>query len=147
MTKKSENSAHINQVGTIFVPVANQDLALEFYIEKLGFEKLGDWPYGNGSRWIEVAPTGSVNKIALVSQSEGKAYPTDRTICAFSTNDIEATHVTLRTNGVEVDEEIAQKGTPRTGLFSTDYIIPDPAPRQFCFRDIDGNRFLIVQVD
>lgn len=144
-TNKSGKTTHIIQVGTVFVPVANQDRALEFYLEKLGFQKLGDWLYGDGSRWIEVAPQGSINKIALVSQSEGKASRSDKTLCAFSTTDIEADHTAFRTRGVEVDLEIAQKGQSRTGLISTDCIIPDSAPPQFCFRDIDGNRFLIVQ--
>lgn len=37
------------------IPVANQDRALKFYTEKLGCEGLTDQPFGNGSRWIEVA--------------------------------------------------------------------------------------------
>ena len=145
-TNKSEIKTHITEVGTVFIAVANQGLALEFYMEKLGFEKLGDWPYGNGSRWIEVAPPGSTNKIALVPQSEGKASHSDMTHCAFATTDIEADYIALSTRGVEV-EEIAHKGKSRAGLISTDCIIPDPAPPQFCFRDVDGNRFLIVQVN
>lgn len=146
-TNESGIASHIMQVGTVFVPVADQDRALEFYLEKLGFQKLGDWPYGDGCRWIEVAPPGSINKIALVSQNEGKAFSSDRTLCAFSTTDIEADHIALLASGVEVDKEIAQKGRSRAGLISTDCNIPDPAPLQFCFRDIDGNRFLIVQTD
>jgi catechol 2,3-dioxygenase-like lactoylglutathione lyase family enzyme len=145
-SNKSEKKTHITQVGTVFVPVADQDLALEFYTEKLGFEKLGDWPYGDGSRWVEVAPPGSANKIALVPQSEGKASRSDITHCAFASTDIEADHIALQKSGVEVDKQIAQKGKSRTGLISTHCTIPDPAPPQFCFRDIDGNRFLIVQV-
>ena len=46
----------ISQVGTVFVPVADQDRALEFYLGKLGFETRTDTAYGEGDRWIEVAP-------------------------------------------------------------------------------------------
>lgn len=136
-TKKT----HISQVGTVFVPVADQDRALGFYRDKLGFEKRADFSYGNGSRWVEVAPPGSTNAIALVSQSEGKyigvlvsksegkSIGGDSTLCAFATKDIQADHATLRARGVDVEAEIA----------------PDAHPPQFCFRDIDGNRFLMVQ--
>lgn len=55
----SANKTRITQVGTVFVPVADQDRALEFYLSKLGFEKRADFPYGEGSRWIEVAPPGA----------------------------------------------------------------------------------------
>ena len=69
----SANKTRITQVGTVFVPVADQDRALNFYVDKLGFEKRADFAYGEGSRWIEVAPPGAANTIALVPPSEGKA--------------------------------------------------------------------------
>lgn len=98
MTAKAPLSG-ISQVGTVFVPVADQERALEFYVGKFGFEKRVDFEYGQGSRWIEVAPIGSAITLALVSHSEGKRVRTDQTYCAFKTNDIEATHESLRSNG------------------------------------------------
>jgi hypothetical protein len=62
-------ATRIRQVATVFAPVADQDRALEFYLDKLGFEKRGDFPYGEGSRWVEVAPSGSTMPIALVPPS------------------------------------------------------------------------------
>jgi catechol 2,3-dioxygenase-like lactoylglutathione lyase family enzyme len=140
----TSNETRIRQVGTVFVPVANQDRALRFYLDKLGFEKRADFRYGEDSRWIEVAPPGSSNTIALVPPSEGKAAGGNQTYCAFATDDIEADHATLRARGVEVDEGIARKGKRRSGLVSMDVTVGDPVPPQFFFRDIDGNRFLIV---
>ena len=35
--------------------------------------------------------------------------------------------------------------TTRPGLVSLEVIVEDPMPPQFFFRDIDGNRFLIVE--
>src|ERR1022692_736985 len=141
------NATHIRQVATVFVPVADQDRALTFYLDKLGFEKRADFPYGNGSRWIEVAPPGSTNTISLVPPSEGKSAGGDETHCAFTTEDIEADDTALQALGVDVDAKIARKGSRRSGLISIDANIPDPVPSQFFFRDIDGNRFLIVQPD
>ena len=137
----------ISQVGTVFIPVGDQERALEFYLDKLGFEKRADFPYGEGSRWIEVAPPGAINTISLVPPSEGKSAGGDQAHCAFATEDIEADHATLRARGVDVDAEIARKGKRRSGLVSVEATVPDPVPSQFFFRDPDRNRFLIVQPD
>jgi hypothetical protein len=131
---------------TVFVPVFDQDRALEFYLDKLGFEKRVDFSYGGSHRWIEVAPPGSTNAIALVPLTEGKFAGGDQTYCAFATKDIEADHATLRARGVNVGAEIARKGTFRSELVSIEVIVEDPVPPQFFFRDIDGNRFLIVEL-
>jgi len=140
-----EDRTCIGQVATVFIPVADQDRALRFYIDKLGFEKRADFAYGNGSRWIEVAPLGSTIAIALVLPSEGKSTVSGETHCAFSTQDIEADHPTLSARGVDVDANIARKGTSRQGLISMELSVEDPVPQQFFFRDVDGNRFLIVE--
>lgn len=135
----------IRQVGTVFVPVSDQDRALRFYLEKLGFEKRGDFSYGDGRRWIEVAPRGSTIAIALVPPSEGRSGAAGEARCALSTEDIEADHAALREAGVDVDAVIGRTGTSRPGLVSTEVTIEDPMPPQFSFRDPDGNRFLIVE--
>jgi catechol 2,3-dioxygenase-like lactoylglutathione lyase family enzyme len=129
----------------VFVPVADQGRALEFYVDKLGFEKRADFVYGDGIRWIEVAPPGAANTIALVPPGEGRSAGGDAAYCAFATDDIESDHAALRARGVDVDAEIAGAGTRRSGLISIDATVPDPVPPQFFFRDADGNRFLIVQ--
>jgi catechol 2,3-dioxygenase-like lactoylglutathione lyase family enzyme len=139
-----EHAIYITQVATVFVPVSDQDQALEFYLLKLGFEKRADFSYGKNHRWIEVAPPGSTNSIALVPPTEGVAAGSERTYCAFTTKDIESDHATLLARGVDVDAQIARKGTRRPGLFSLAVSVEDPVPPQFFFRDIDGNRFLMV---
>ena len=37
MTETSTTATNIAQVSTVMVPVADQDKAIEFYVEKLGF--------------------------------------------------------------------------------------------------------------
>jgi catechol 2,3-dioxygenase-like lactoylglutathione lyase family enzyme len=139
------NATSIRKVATVFVPVANQDRALAFYIEKLGFEKRVDFQYGGDSRWIEVAPPGSAVALALVPPTEGKPAGSDQTHCALTSENIEADHATLRERGVAVDALISRMGNQRQGLVSLDVSIPNPVPAQFFFRDTDGNRFLIVE--
>jgi catechol 2,3-dioxygenase-like lactoylglutathione lyase family enzyme len=140
----TSNATRIGEVGTVFVPVADQDRALAFYLDKLGFEKRADFAYGNGNRWVEVAPPGAANAIALVPRGEGQSSGGDETHCALATDDIETDHATLRARGVDVDPEIARVGGRRSGLVSIAVTIEDPVPPQFFFRDCDGNRFLIV---
>ncbi len=127
---ETETRTHITQVGTVIVPVTDQDRALEFYVEKLGFEKRTDTPYGEGERWLEVAPTGAATTIALVPPREGESAGI-QTRVGFTTEGIDADHADLRARGVDVDEEVMRMG--------------DPVPPMFFFRDQDGNGFLIVE--
>src|ERR1700682_617358 len=95
-------TTHITQVGTVIVPVSDQDRALEFYLDKLGFEKRADIPFGKGDRWVEVAPAGAATSLALMPPREGEAVGI-ATRVAFSTTDIDADHADLRARGVDVD--------------------------------------------
>lgn len=120
----------ITQLGTVIVPVSDQDRAIAFYTEKLGFEKRADIPFGKGDRWVEVAPEGAATTIALVSPREGEQVGIN-TRAAFSSEDVDADHASLRERGVDVDAEVMRMG--------------DPVPPMFFFSDQDGNRYLIVQ--
>jgi catechol 2,3-dioxygenase-like lactoylglutathione lyase family enzyme len=121
----------IDKVGTVIVTVADQERAIAFYTEKLGFEKRADIPMGNGYRWVEVAPTGADTTIAVVPPRPGDAAGGAQTGIALSTGDVDADHAALRERGVDVDEEVQRMG--------------DPVPPMFWFRDPDGNSLLIVQ--
>lgn len=113
---------------SVGIPVADQDQALAFYLEKLGFEKRIDYPYGQNQRWLEVAPPGATTTVALVHTGGG---PTGiDTNVRFTTSDAAADHADLRARGVDVDPELMR------------YPVP-----MFSFRDQDGNRLLIVQRD
>jgi catechol 2,3-dioxygenase-like lactoylglutathione lyase family enzyme len=127
---QTETRTRITQVGTVIVPVSDQDGALEFYLDKLGFEKRTDTPYGEGERWVEVAPPGAATTIAIVPPREGE--PTGiETRVGFTTEDVDADHARLRGRGVDSDEAVMRMG--------------DPVPPMFFFRDPDGNTFFIVE--
>jgi catechol 2,3-dioxygenase-like lactoylglutathione lyase family enzyme len=121
---------HITHVGTVIVPVSDQDRALEFYVEKLGFEKRADTPFGRGERWVEVAPPGATTTIALIPPREGNLTGIDTNV-GFTTKDIDADHTHLLAQGVDADAAVMRMG--------------DPVPPMFFFRDADGNRFLVVE--
>ena len=46
------------------IPVRDQEVALQFYTDKLGFKVLTDQPFGN-QRWIELGIPGAESKLAL----------------------------------------------------------------------------------
>jgi catechol 2,3-dioxygenase-like lactoylglutathione lyase family enzyme len=123
--------SRITRVGTVAVPVADQERALEFYIGRLGFEKRRDLPFGPG-RWIEVAPPGATTTIALVPESMRPPGAGIDTGIRLVTEDAEADHAALRASGVDADPEIMRM---------------DPAPPMFTLRDPDGNRLVIGEGD
>lgn len=119
----------ITQVGTVGVGITDQDRALAFYAARLGFETRLDVPYGDGERWIEVAPPRGATTIALVLRRESRSTGAETGI-RFTTDDAAADHADLRARGVDTDPEV------RRG---------PGAPAMFAFRDPDGNRFVIVE--
>jgi catechol 2,3-dioxygenase-like lactoylglutathione lyase family enzyme len=126
----TQTSTKITQVGTVMVPVKDQDKAIAFYTEKLGFELRADIPFGGSERWVEVAPAGAATTVALVSPRPGDPTGIETRI-AFSTEDIDADHADLLARGVDVDAEVMRMG--------------DPVPPMFWFRDPEGNSLMIVQ--
>lgn len=86
-------------VGTISVPVSDQDKALDFYVNVLGLEKTSDEPMSADERWLVVTPPGAQTGIML-----GKASAAGRmgqfTGYIFHPDDITATCETLAARGV-----------------------------------------------
>jgi len=119
----------INGITTVAVPVSDQERALDFFTQTLGFEKRRDMPFGPGLRWIEVAPPGAVTTIALAPHREGQPIAVDTGV-RFATSDAESDQAALRARGVDVDDEVLRFGAG--------------VPPMFYFRDPDGNRYVIV---
>jgi catechol 2,3-dioxygenase-like lactoylglutathione lyase family enzyme len=127
---KTQGGTTVDQVATVMVPVTDQDRAIAFYTEKLGFELRADTPFGQGDRWVEVAPPGAATTVALVTPMEGQEVGVESRI-AFASHDIDADYAALAERGVDVDPEVMRMG--------------DPVPPMFFFRDADGNRLLLVE--
>lgn len=119
----------ITQVGTVMVTVRDQDRAIEFYTGKLGFELRGDTPYGDGERWVEVAPPGAATTVALVPEREGASAGRHANV-GLTSEDVDADHAHLKQQGVDVDDVMRMGG---------------PVPPMFFFRDQDGNTLLLVE--
>jgi lactoylglutathione lyase len=108
----------IDTIGGKVVMVSNQDLALDFYVNKLGLQKKVDMEFG-AMRWIEVAPKNSESTISLMEPST-KIMPAEAVEVAkrsigsptglwFYTNDIQGTFAELKTKGVVISQPEKQE--------------------------------------
>ena len=127
----TNTKTRVNKISTVVIPVSDQDRAIEFYVETLGFEKRLDVPFGNGDRWVEVAPGDAVTTIALAPPPEGRPTGKRETGIGLQTDDIDAYHAELTAKGVDVDSEVSRMG--------------DPVPPLFWLRDPEGNVLMVVQ--
>jgi catechol 2,3-dioxygenase-like lactoylglutathione lyase family enzyme len=120
----------ITHVGRVMVPVSDQDEAIAFYTNTLGFSLAADIPFGDGERWVEVAPPGGGAAIALVPP-RGDYQPGRMTGVALVSGDPRADYDELKEKGVDVDAEMmGGDGT---------------VPLLFFFRDHDANHLMVVE--
>jgi predicted enzyme related to lactoylglutathione lyase len=126
----TSTKTHVNKINTVVIPVSDQDRAIEFYVETLGLQKRADIPFGNGYRWVEVAPGDAQTTIALAPPPEGRPTGNRETGIGLQTDDIDAYHAELKAAGVDVDAEISRMG--------------DPVPPLFWLRDPEGNSLMVV---
>jgi catechol 2,3-dioxygenase-like lactoylglutathione lyase family enzyme len=121
---------YVNKINTVVIPVSDQDRQIEFYVEMLGLEKRTDIPFGNGYRWVEVAPGDADTTIALAPPPEGKPTGNHQTGIGLQTDRIDDYHAELKAKGVDVDPEVSRMG--------------DPVPPLFWLRDPEGNSLMVV---
>jgi catechol 2,3-dioxygenase-like lactoylglutathione lyase family enzyme len=120
----------ITKLGRVMVPVSDQDEGIAFYTDKLGFSLVADVPFGDGERWVEVAPQNGGAALALVP-ARGEYQPGRMTGVALESADPRADHEELGQAGVDVDAELmGGDGT---------------VPLLFFFRDHDGNQLMLVE--
>ena len=122
----------ITDVRTIGINVRNQDEALAFFVDTLGFEKRLDAPISPTMRWVEVAPPRASTSIALnaaeAPSNVGATVGADTGV-RFTVPDAAAEHAALQARGVEVGELLRWDGVPP----------------MFSFDDPDGNRYYVVE--
>ena len=120
----------VSNIGVVMFAVSDQDAALAFYTEKLGWEVRGDTRYGENDemRWLEVAPPGSRARLALNPPMGGE--PGGGSI-GVGTADVPGEHARLTDiGGIDLDPEPMR---------------PPGAPLMFGLRDPDGNRIYVVE--
>ena len=128
---KVASTLNLTQVGRVCVTVADTDRAIDFYVDKLGFEKIVDAPMGDAGRWVEVAVAGTPTTIALAPPPPGQTAGGSQTGICIDTSDVDADHAALKAAGADIDDEVTRWG--------------GPIPPMFWLRDPDGNSLIIVQ--
>lgn len=128
---KVQSKLNLTQVGRVCVTTADTDRAIDFYVDKLGLQKVVDEPMGPDMRWVEVAIPGTATTIALAPPPPDQQAGGSQTGICLDTTDVEADHAALKAAGVDVDEDVTRFG--------------GPVPPMFWLRDPDGNSLIIVQ--
>ena len=109
------------------VPVRDQDRALEFYTQKLGFRVITDSPFDGTQRWIELGLPRAETKLVLFTAQGQEAMIGTHLNITFVADDVEATARELKAKGVEFVME------PQKADWGTAAI----------FKDADGNQFVL----
>ena len=101
----------LKKVAYVSLFVTNQDKALDFYTNVLGFEKRIDNPTPSGPRWLTVAVTGQDFELVLWPGTPGKGQPVYGRVSAAYTievNDCRKMFETLKARGVKFDTEVLE---------------------------------------
>jgi len=123
----------ISKVGQIMLYVNNQDEAIKFWTEKVGFSMISEENNGQGMRWIEVAPTKDAetciilhNKEFVAKMSPGMNLGTPSLM--FFTENLDGLYSDLSNKNVKVGE-----------------IVNMPSGRVFNFADDEDNYFAVME--
>jgi predicted enzyme related to lactoylglutathione lyase len=108
------------------VPCRDQEAALKFWTEKIGFKVLTDQPLGN-QRWIELGLPGGNSGIVLFTPEGHEDRVGTFFNGSFACDDVEATYRQLTERGVEFDAPPAKQPW---GTFAI-------------FKDPEGNSFVM----
>ena len=117
----------IKQLKFVSIPTSDQDRALAFWTDKVGFRVATDQPMGPGKRWIELTIPGAETGVALFTPEGHEDRIGSFFNGSFACDDLDYTYRQLCERGVEFD------GPPER----------QPWGSYAKFRDPDGNQFVL----
>ena len=118
----------ITRIQWATLGVADQDTMVEFFVDKLGFEKRADAEMWPGARWVEVAPKGERTGLVLSRAADFGREPSTEYPVGFCCADLPETVAQLRAAGVPVTD-------PVTEPWGTYVRVTDPEGRDFLVND------------
>lgn len=116
----------ITHIKFVSIPTRDQDAALAFYTEKLGFRVITDQPFDGRQRWIELRVGSSETRFVLFTPQGQEERIGSAFNGALACDDVEATYRQLSARGVDISE-------PQKQPWGTFAIMKDP----------DGNQFVL----
>ena len=114
----------ITRISGAILAVADQDVMIEFFVEKLGFALTTDAEMWPGARWVEVTPPGAQTGLVLSPAKQFDREPDRQYPMVFATDDLDGTVAALRSAGVQVTDPVAEG-------WGTSVNVTDPEGRQF----------------
>lgn len=117
----------IKQVKFVSIPVHDQERALAFYTEKLGFRVATDSPMGPGQRWIELRIPRADTGVVLFTAPGQESWIGGFMNLSFQCDDVTATYEQFTAAGVTFIQP------PKVEPWGTSAI----------FQDSEGNRFVL----
>ena len=116
------------KISVLSIPVSDQEKALLFYTEKLGFVKSKDVPMGGGNRWLTLVSKGDENGVELLLEPSPNHFEPARTFQAalyasgipwtqFSVEDTQAEYDRLLALGVAFKVEPTVYDTVKFAIF------------------------------
>jgi len=91
----------IKRIKFIGIPVRDQDRALRFYTEKLGFRILTDQVFSESQRWIELSIPGAETGVVLFTPPGQEDRIGTFVNSSWEVDDVGKTFAELQKNGVE----------------------------------------------
>jgi predicted enzyme related to lactoylglutathione lyase len=117
----------IKQLKFAGIPTRDQDAALAFWTEKVGFRVATDQPMGPGQRWIELSIPGGQTGIVLFTPEGHEDRIGSFFNGSFQCDDVDYTYRQMTAKGVEFTSP------PKKESWGTSAIFKDP----------DGNSFVL----
>ena len=91
----------IKRIKFLSIPVRDQDRALHFYTEKLGFRILTDQEFNEKQRWIELSIPGAETGLALFTPDGHEDRVGTHLNTSWEVDNVEKTYAELVNRGVE----------------------------------------------
>lgn len=116
------------KIKVVGIPVRDQEKALKFYTEKLGFIKKTDLPLGGGNRWLTVVSPEEQDGPELLLEPAPNHFEPSKVYqdaikeagmpyTQFRVENVETEYEQLKSKGVEFKMEPTEMGTSKVAMF------------------------------
>lgn len=117
----------ITNIGTVAIYVDDQHKAKKFWMEKVGFVIVAEYPMGPNAYWLELGPEKAKSRIVIYPKAMMQGFENFKASIVFECDDIFGTYQRMKEKGVQFKSEPQEM---QWGTFV-----------QFC--DEDENEFLL----